>query len=277
MKDENNIIVITGIDSGIGKSLAEQMTRYGFTIVGSYLDNNPFADNPNIITIKMDLRNPVEVDEFCNQVKKLCENKKLLAVVANSGVALGGSVENIPLEIYRESFEINYFGVVRIVQALIPELILSKGKIVVNGSMAGKVAMPFMSPYTSTKFALEGFCDSLRREMNPLGIKTILLEPSAVATLIWEKAKKQDISFMDEKYLDSLYSFRDKFIEGGTKGMDSDLAAVKIDKIIRMKKPKARYIIAENVPVSRLVFLIPNIILDKLVIKMFNMHYGKKR
>ncbi len=61
------------------------------------------------------------------------------------------------------------------------------------GSNAGKIAMPFLSPYASTKYALEGFCDSLRREMNPFGVKTILFEPASIATPIWNKAKQQEL------------------------------------------------------------------------------------
>jgi len=130
-----------------------------------------------------------------------------------------------------------------------------------------------LSPYASTKFALEGFCDSLRREMNPFGVKTILIEPAAVATPIWNKAKNQDIGFADKKYLDSLYAFRDNFIEGGNGGMATDEAAKKILDIIDRKKPKARYIVAQDRMVSRLMTLLPDSVIDKAVVKMFRMHY----
>jgi NAD(P)-dependent dehydrogenase (short-subunit alcohol dehydrogenase family) len=198
----------------------------------------------------------------------------LSAVVSNAGVALGGPVENLPLDLYRKSFEINFFGAVSIIQALIPELINSKGKICIIGSMAGRIAMPFLSPYASAKFALEGFCDSLRREMNPFGVKTIMIEPAAVATPIWNKAKEQDISFVDEKYMESLRSFQNNFIEGGNEGMTVDKAAVLIADILAQKKPKARYIIAKNMMTLKLILRLPSIVLDKAVKKLFQMNYG---
>lgn len=269
------LVVITGCDSGVGKSLVSILLQMGYTVIISFLDQNPFENLPKVYSRKMDFRKPEDVAGFCSYVKALCDSgKKLEAVFANAGVALGGPIENLPMSVYRECFEINFFGVVEIIQALIPELIRDKGKIIIHGSMAGRVALPFLSPYVSTKFALEGFCDSLRREMNPFGVKTILLESAAIATPIWNKAKNQDVSFADEKYLKSLYSFRDKFIEGGNSGMDMELAALKIAAILDKKNPKSRMIIAKNKVGSKLLLLIPSIVLDKAVIKMYNMYYG---
>jgi hypothetical protein len=272
------LVVITGCDSGIGRSLVPLLVDKGYSIFLSYLEQNPFEGQPHIFSRKMDIRKPAELEAFCREIKALCRNgHKLAAVFSNAGVALGGPVENIPLAIYRDCFEINYFGTVQLIQALIPELIDSQGKIILNGSMAGRIAPPFMSPYASSKFALEGFCDSLRRELNPFGIRTILLEPAAVATPIWNKAKKQDISFVAEKYLESLYCFRDKFIEGGNQGLDVALAAQRIAEIIEKSQPKARYIIAKNSLGSRLLIHIPAVILDLIFIKMYRMHYGKAK
>lgn len=269
------LIVITGCDSGIGKSLAQRLAEQGYKVAISYLYENHFKNNPQIFAQKMDLENKADVKAFGNSVKLLCqENLPLSAVVTNAGVALGGPVENVPLDLYRKSFEINFFGAVAIIQALIPELIKSKGKICIIGSMAGRIAMPFLSPYASTKFALEGFCDSLRREMNPFGVKTIMIEPAAVATPIWNRAKEQDISFVDEKYMESLRSFQNNFIEGGNEGMTVEKAAALIADILTQKNPKARYILAKNKLTLKLALRLPSIFLDKAVKKMFKMNYG---
>lgn len=269
------LIVITGCDSGIGKSLAERLAGQGYKVAVSYLQENHFGNNPQVFAHKMDLLNEEEVRTFCESVKHLInENLPLSAVVTNAGVALGGPVENLPLDLYRKSFEINFFGAVAVIQTLIPELIKNKGTICIIGSMAGRIAMPFLSPYAATKFALEGFCDSLRREMNPFGVKTIMIEPAAVATPIWNNAKKQDISFVDKKYMESLLSFQDNFIEGGNQGISVEKAAATIADILKLKKPKARYIIAKNMMTFRLVLMLPSMILDKVVRSMFKMNYG---
>ncbi len=271
-KKNRGLVLITGCDSGVGKSLVTVLLQMGYTVILSYLENNAFVNEPGVYSKQMDLRKPDSTKDFCLFVKEVCnQEKKLEAIILNAGVALGGPIENLPMEIFRESFEINFFGAVEIVQTLIPELIRDQGKIIIHGSMAGRVALPYLSPYVATKFALEGFCDSLRREMKPFGVKTILLESAAIATPIWNKAKNQDISFVDNKYLPSLYRFRDTFIEGGNNGMDAEMAALKIAGILSEKRPKSRYIIAKNPLGSQLLKHIPNFVLDQAMLRMLGM------
>lgn len=276
-KKFRGIVVVTGCDSGVGKSLVSVLLQMGYTVVQSYLNNNAFLSVPDVYSEQLDLRKPEEVKQFCVFVNELCnQGKKLEGIILNAGVALGGPIENLPIGIFRESFEINFFGAVEIIQALIPQLIKNQGKIIIHGSMAGRVALPYLSPYVATKFALEGFSDSLRREMKPLGVKTVLLESAAIATPIWNKAKKQDISFVDKKYLHSLYQFRDTFIEGGNSGMEAEQAALKIAGILDQKKPKSRYIIAKNPLGSQLLKHIPNAVLDPVMMRMFRMKVHNK-
>lgn len=274
-QQEKGLVIITGCDSGMGRSLVDEFSARGYIILQAYLEHNNFEGKTNIFSKKMDLRIEKDIDEFCSYARNLINTGiKLEGVISNAGVALGGPIENIPINIFKETYEINFFGTIRIIQCFIPELIKTKGRIIVHGSMAGRVAVPFLSPYASSKFALEGFCDSLRRELLPYGIKTILLETAAVATPIWNKAKNQDISFVDEKYMKSLTEFRDKFIEGGNRGMKVETAAKIISDIFEKNNPKGRYIVAKNILTSKLLTYIPNFILDKILIRLFKMDYG---
>lgn len=278
MKNNKNLIVITGCDSGIGLGLANYLSKKGYALVVSYLKDNHFQNRTNIFSKKMDLTVPGDVRAFKEYVQELVgEGCKIKAVVANAGVALFGPVEDASMEVFRKAFEINFFGAVDVIKACLPDIIREKGRIMVVGSMAGKVALPFLSPYASSKFAVEGFCDSLRREMNPLGVKTILIEPASVATPIWNKLKEQDASWVSEKYLKSLFALRDHFVEGKTQGMNGlnvDVAARQIGRILFRKNPKARYIIAKGRFNSKLTSLAPAALIDKAVVKMFQMYYG---
>ncbi|MDD3028537.1 MAG: SDR family NAD(P)-dependent oxidoreductase [Erysipelotrichaceae bacterium] len=272
------IVVVTGCDSGIGKSLVEQLQRQGRQLVVTYLEENHFATMKNVQAIRLDLTDDQETQRFEDYLRQLIgDGYQVDTVITNSGVALGGPIEDIPMDLYYKTFSINFFGAIRVIKAVLPSIISTQGTVLVNGSMAGKVAMPFLSPYASSKFALEGFCDSLRREMNPFGVKTILLEPAAVATPIWNKALKQDISYVQEKYMASLQSFKKNFIEGGNSGMDVDLAAQEIIAIMAKKKPQDRYIIASNKLTSKLTTFVPQSYIDKVVVKMFDMYYGKNK
>jgi NAD(P)-dependent dehydrogenase (short-subunit alcohol dehydrogenase family) len=269
------VAVITGCDSGIGKSLVPLFINAGFMVIISFLERNPFEGTRNIIAGKLDLRDERQIITFAALIDRYCrEGSSLDYFINNAGVALGGPFENIPLDVYRAVFEINFFGQVSLTRKIIPYLIKSRGRLVVNGSMAGRIALPFLSPYTASKFALEGWCDSIRRELNPFGVRTILLEPGGIATPIWNKALEQDSSFADEKYRASLQKFREKFIMTGNDGMNTDNAAEQIYSFITRKKPGARYIIARNRFVSFMETLIPDSLLDALVKKMFSMYYG---
>lgn len=272
--DKIKFAVITGCDSGIGECLCRILADNNYKVIISYLNKNPFIKNKNVYAKKMDLKKEKEIASFVKFIKSIIDKKNSFELfINNAGVALGGPIENIPMKLYKDVFEINFFGLISITQKIIPILIKNKGKIINIGSMAGLIALPFLSPYVSSKFALEGFTDSLRRELNPLGIKTILLEPGGVNTPIWTKAKKQDISFADKKYLASLKSFEKNFIDNSASAMDPDSAAKQIFKIIKKKNPKDRYIIAKNRLTTFLPLLIPKKIFDKIVVKLFNMKY----
>lgn len=273
MKDNKKVAIITGIDSGIGKSLCSLLINKGNTVIASYLEENPFKDNERVLAKKMDLRIEKEIESFAGYVKELFnKGYKVNLLINNAGIALGGPIENTPLKIFREVFEVNFFGLVSLTQKLIPLLINTKGMIINVGSMAGVIAMPFLSPYVSTKFALEGFTDSLRRELSPFGIKVVLLEVGGVNTPIWEKAKKQDISFVEEKYMKSLELFGKNFIDTAKDAMSPDKAALQIYSIINRKNPKTRYIIAENRFFTFLTILLPRKFIDKFVRKLFSMY-----
>ena len=270
------LVVVTGCDSGIGLSLAELLHRRGYVVAVSYLTSNPFEGVSGVHACRMDLRVPADVEAFIAFVKGLCASgHSLAAVVDNAGVALGGPVEDLPMSLFREVFEINFFGAVRIAQAFIPELVASRGRIVVIGSMAGRVALPFLSPYASSKFALEGFCDSLRRELNPFGVRTILVEPAAVATPIWDKSKTQDFSFVSDKYRDSLQLFEKNFVEPGNQGMPADDAARIVADALTARRPRPRYLISRTPFLSKVEARLPEWIIDAFVARWFKMDYGR--
>ncbi len=268
-------IIISGCDSGIGRSMADYLSSLGHKLVVTYVWNDHYQEDDNVIAVKMDLTIPEDVDHFIEFIHQLCDQGHgIKAVVSNSGIPLGGPVEDIPIENYRKAFDVNFFGAISVIKAALPSIIQEKGKIMIISSMAGRIALPFLSPYASSKFALEGFGDSLRREMNPYGVKTILVEHGGIATPIWNKAAKQDISFVQKKYLKSLYSVRDNFLLGGNKGMDCDLASKETADLLFIKNPKDRYIIDDNKFKSKLSTLVPQRYIDKVVSKMFDFSYG---
>jgi|GEM_PF-5403858 len=246
------LVVITGCDSGIGKSLAEVFLAEGFTVAISWLEKNPFKKQDNLYEMKLDITKKGDIIAFTTMINKIYTNGySLKFLINNAGIAMGGPVENIPVEIYRKVLEVNFFGLISLTQKILPQVISSKGRIIMNGSMAG------------------------RMEMRPLGVKVILLEPGGITTPIWTKAKKQDTSFIDKKYKKSMNAFEEAFIDPNLSAMSSERAAQIIYRVITKKSPRARYIIAESRLKSFLPLLIPHGILDRLINRLFKMNYGE--
>lgn len=272
-----DLVAITGCDSGIGKALATILLGHGVDVALTWLEENPFEGVPGAHALRADLRREEELAAFAALVADRCASgHSLSCLVNNAGVALGGPFENLPMRLYREVLEVNYFAVVRLSQLLLPELIRSRGRLVLVGSLAGRIALPFLSPYTSSKYALEGFCDSVRRELLPLGVRTVLLEVGGVATPIWNKAAAQDASFVDAKYRPSLQRFRERFILQGNEAMPPALAAQRIAEILAEPRPRPRYVISSRPALDRLETLLPSRLLDPILARMFSMNYGAR-
>jgi short-subunit dehydrogenase len=272
MGNSESLIVITGTDSGIGKSLAGVFLENGYSVLATYLEKPGVK---KAVNIQVDLNKSGDIAKLEKKVSELtAAGKRLSCLVNNAGIALGGPIEDTPLDIFRKVFEVNYFGLVSLTQRLLPHIIESKGMIIIHGSAAGRVAVPLLSPYVSTKYALEGFTDCLRRELLPHGVKTVLLETGGVETPIWEKALKQDISFVSPKYRKSMDSFKKRFIQV-KKGLTAEQAARKIFNILKEKNPRPRRIIAKSNLRERLIRSLPDRLLDGAFKKMFGMDYGQ--
>jgi NAD(P)-dependent dehydrogenase (short-subunit alcohol dehydrogenase family) len=269
---------ITGCDSGIGEHLARLFVDRGFSVIISCLEKNPFEGREDITATKMDLRDEGDIDGFARLVNdRVGRGDTLDYFINNAGVALGGPFEDMPLEIYRAVFEINFFGLLAVTRKVIPALIRDGGRLVVIGSLAGRIALPYLSPYTASKFALEGWCDSVRRELRPQGVATILIEPAGVATPIWNRALGQDASFVQQKYEPSLQKFREEFIMKGNEGMEVGRAARAIYRRITKKNPSSRYVIAKNPVAARLQLCIPGCLLDTATARLFSMRFNGRR
>ncbi|MBN2754367.1 MAG: SDR family NAD(P)-dependent oxidoreductase [Candidatus Goldbacteria bacterium] len=279
---EKQLVVITGCDSGIGKSLCETYLKNGYAVAASFLYNSTINSSHDFFQKKMDLRLTEDIKAFYNFALSILQKGFSLShFINNAGVAVFGPAENLPIAAYRETFDINYFGMVALVKDFIPHLISSRGTIIVIGSTAGKVATPFSSPYCSSKFAVEGFCDSLRRELIPHRIKTILIEPAGIQTPIWktgwENARQKYFRHFDKKYLKSFEIMEKKVILNPAGRLSQEKCAEKIYRISLKKHPKARYMIAKNYLTEWLKLHVPSPIIDFALPKILGMDYGKKK
>ena len=264
-------VLVTGANSGIGLATAQYLASKGFHVFAGARNTADLAalcTNTNITPVRLDVTKTQDVLE----AKKIIQQNAagLFGLVNNAGITKAGPLMDVDVEDLRTQFEVNVFGVHQITQAVFPLLYKAKGRIVMMSSDSGFFATPFVGPYCSSKFALEGYSDSLRREIISHGMKVILIEPGRIQTQIWNKAEETMKSgkhvqsiFWNEARAMGQYSIR--------KGKTSGLPPVEVAKIVHLaltaENPKLRYIVAENKFEYQMMKILPASYVDKIVIR----------
>ena len=177
-------ILITGAGSGIGLASAELFASQGYCVWGVSRSceegDKQFADG-EIRMRKMDV---TEEDSIRKVVKEIDDKVQDLGIVLHcAGFGIAGSAEDTPIDMVRKQIETNYFGVLKVNSAILPIFRSNKkGLVLVMGSVAGIISIPFQSHYASSKFALEAYIEALRLECAPYGIRAALIEPGDTKT-----------------------------------------------------------------------------------------------
>jgi short-subunit dehydrogenase len=190
------VAVVTGSSTGIGFETSLALAKNGYLTYATMRKTEggggskqiaDIAKNENLPlnVLQLDVENDKSILDAVNKI--ITENSRVDVVVNNAGYALVGALEENSMEEIKAQFETNFFGAVRIMQAVIPIMREQRsGKIVNITSMGGRIAIPLDSIYHATKFALEGLSESIQYELEPFGIKVILIEPGAVGTNFWK-------------------------------------------------------------------------------------------
>ena len=268
-------VLVTGVSSGIGKAIAEELLNNDFFVIGSVRkkeDAKYFEDNysKNFKKVMFDVTKKKEIETAKKEVEKiLSENKSYLcSIVNNSGIALGGPVRYLDVDIFRKQFEVNFFGLIEVTKCFLDLLIENnkyemKNKIINIGSISGKRAYPFVAPYTSSKHALEGFSDALRRELLIHNLDVVLIQPGPIKSAIWEKAPSiEDNPFLKTEYEIPLRKFFKGYIQMGMNGLNPQIIGQRVVKILMTNKPNTRYVIT---PQKIKNYLMPGFLPDRWV------------
>ena len=271
-------VIITGVSTGIGKSISEKLLQNNFFVIGSVRKK----DDANYLKEKykekfdyiiFDVRDKDAIENSKIEVVDILKrnNSYLCSVINNSGIALGGPVKYLDIEVFKKQFDVNYFGLINVTKTFLDLLIDSnthplKNKIINIGSISGKRSYPFVAPYTSSKFALEGFTDSLRRELLIHNVDVVLIEPGPIKTAIWGKVPDiDDNPFLNTEYEIPLKKFFKGYLQMGANGLNPDIIGNKTVEILLRNNPKTRYVITPN---KFRDYLIPGFLPDRWVDKM---------
>jgi len=187
--EKQSIAVVTGSSSGIGLETSLLLAKNGFytyatmrdTFKSDNIEKIANKENLPLEVLSMDIDNDISVRNAIHKI--LDEKKKIDILVNNAGYGLFGALEDIAIEEIKKQFETNLFGAIRTIKEVLPSMREQKNGIIVNvTSIAGVVGIPAECIYVSTKFALEGLSESISYELQPYGIKVILIEPGVINT-----------------------------------------------------------------------------------------------
>jgi hypothetical protein len=207
-ESSKKFVVVTGASTGIGYACVEALVASGRFVFGSVRKRDDARRLKNIFgddfaPLLFDVTDEEAIKRAVAVVEQRLDGRTLEGLVNNAGVAFPGPLLYLPIEEFRQQFEVNVTGQLRVIQAFAPLLGAGAerrgpaGRIINMSSVAGTVAAPFVGAYAASKHALEGLSDALRRELMVFGVDVIVIQPGVIQTPIWEKGRNADFSRYD--------------------------------------------------------------------------------
>ena len=293
LQKNNKVAVITGCSSGIGFETSLLLARNGFYTYATM--RNPEKSKKGILAvakreklflqvIPLDVTDARSVKDAIKKIIK--EQKRIDILVNNAGYLLLGSLEELSITEVAEQFETNFFGVIRVTQAVLPIMRKQREGTIVNiSSIAGRIGFPVSSAYVSSKFALEGLSESISYELEQFGIKVILIEPGITKTNFgnnFKLGKRVARNYVRHSSPNSPYTemtqnriagFKPRFESGSPALEVADI----ILKSIMTNNPNLRYLVGTDaLKIMDIREKIPNKDFRKLVMDSVIYHRKKK-
>jgi NAD(P)-dependent dehydrogenase (short-subunit alcohol dehydrogenase family) len=266
-------VVVTGASTGIGRATVAELVGAGFKVwptvrreedAQSIIDEHREAVEPLLFDV---------TDEAAVRAagEKVRAAGPLHGLVNNAGAALPGPLEYQPLEAFRKQLEINLVGQLAVTQAMLPALRVARdsghdARIVIIGSIGGRIAGPISGAYHAAKYAVVGLAGSLRAELAPSGIRVVLIEPGAIKTPIWDRG----IAAGDEtlaglppegvaRYEKQIEAVRTMARRSGANGLPPEHVGRAIRRALTSPHPRARQVVGRDAQlVAFLVRVLPN-------------------
>ncbi|TWP53340.1 oxidoreductase [Lentzea tibetensis] len=236
------VALVTGASSGIGESTAVALQDAGYTVYAAArrVDRMSSLAARGIKVVKMDVTDDSSMVSGIAQI--IDESGRIDVLVNNAGYGSYGAFEDVPLSEGRYQFEVNVFGLARLVQLTTPHMrAQGSGKIVNVSSIGGKIYEPLGGWYHSTKFAVEGLSDSLRLELKPFGIDVVVIEPGAIKTewagIAVDNLMKTSGSGAYASQAKALASFFSRATDGSEPSVIADV----IVRAVKARRPRTRY------------------------------------
>ena len=277
--NKNHSILITGCSSGIGYQVAKDLHKRGYLVIASARKKHDVERlvNEGLYSVQLDLEDPGSIK---NAFKKTMDytDGKLYALFNNGAYGQAGAIEDLSREALSKQFETNVIGTIQLTNLAIPLMRQSgQGRIIFNSSVLGFIALKFRGAYTASKYAIEGFADTLRLELNNSNIFVSLIEPGPIETkfrtnsfAMYKQYINRDASVFREEYL----AAEKRLLKKGSAvpfTLPAESITPKVIHALEKKSPKARYYVTTPTYIFAYLKRVLNQgLLDKLLLKISN-------
>jgi NAD(P)-dependent dehydrogenase (short-subunit alcohol dehydrogenase family) len=269
------VALVTGASSGIGEATALALAADGFVVYAVARRTEPMAAlrDGGVHTFSMDVTDDASVVAGIDRI--IAEQGRIDVLVNNAGYGSYGAVEDVPLDEARRQFEVNIFGLARLVQLVTPHMRKQhSGRIINISSIGGKIYEPLGAWYHATKFAVEGLSDSLRIELRPFGIDVVIIEPGPIRTE-WNTIARDNLraTSAGTVYADRAAAVT-RVLEKADEPLRSsgpEVVANKIVKAATAAHPRARYPVGRSAgTIVRARKVLPDRVMDAVIGRMFS-------
>ncbi|UGV25812.1 SDR family oxidoreductase [Rhodopseudomonas boonkerdii] len=276
-------VVVTGASTGIGHATTKTLLGKGFRAFGS-VRNSTDAERlkaefgAQFTPLLFDVTDEAAVKEAAEVVRTALNGETLAGLVNNAGVVVPGALLDLDVSDVRRQIDVNVLGPVIVTKAFLPSLGAdtalkgAPGRIVMMSSVSGQFGNPLLSPYSTSKFALEGLSESLRRELMLFGVDVVTIVPGPVRTPIWSKAEAIDIArFARSPYLPALTKLRGMLAQLSEKGLPPERIAALVHRALTDARPKAR-VVASPEPVQTFIAgVLPKRWIDRIIARQLGL------
>jgi NAD(P)-dependent dehydrogenase (short-subunit alcohol dehydrogenase family) len=254
--DEARSIVVTGASTGIGAACAQYLDQRNFRVFASVrkqadADRIAALGSTRLEPLFLDVTDAESIAEAARKVDSSLAGAGLAGLVNNAGISLDVPLECVDIGALRHQLEVNSVAPVAVTQAFLPLLRRARGRVVNVSSVNGRVASPFSGPYCMSKFALEAFTDCLRQELATWGMHVASVEPGAIDTAMWDKARQADWTAEAKEQELELYgkayqAFRKFEEQNATGAVPCDAVSQAILHALTASRPRTRYLVGRD-------------------------------
>jgi NAD(P)-dependent dehydrogenase (short-subunit alcohol dehydrogenase family) len=277
---------VTGASSGIGRATALRLAASGWHVYAGVRKpddgealQRAATSGPGITPLLVDVTDPEQIKAAVEAVTEHVGATGLNALVDNAGIGVTSPMELVSLDTLRNLFEVNVFGQVAVTQGFVPLLRQARGRIVVIGSIGGRMTPPYGAPLAASKAAIASLADGFRQELAPWGIRVVLLEPGSIRTDAVEKVRRDAVATVNSYSSEAAELYRDSYLgmvevamareaNGSPPAVVGDLVA----EVLTKSRPRSRYVVGKDAGLlANLTRFTPTLMFDAMRRKLFHL------